>query len=284
MAGHVYRNPGEKGWRVQIDFGIDPGTGKRVRVRLPGRAKEPFATRKEAKEAAARVVIERAEGRVADSRYATVSQFLLDRWLPARVARGLKPTTLASYEWVVKTYINPRIGDVKLVDLRPPQVTAMLIALGTEPGRGGRARSVRTVELTRRVMTMALSDAVRWGLIGRNPVAAAEADLPRSTGGRKPLTVWTPAQIRAFLTATRQDRLYGLWLLAATTGMRRGELCGLEWDDVKLDSARLTVRRNRVMVAGRASSGTPKTASGARTISLDSTTVEALRATKRHLA
>jgi hypothetical protein len=62
VAGHVYRNQGERGWRVQIDLGIDPGTGKRVRVRLPGRGKEPFATRKEAKEAAARVVLERAEG------------------------------------------------------------------------------------------------------------------------------------------------------------------------------------------------------------------------------
>lgn len=185
MAGHLYRNPGERGWRVQIDFGTDPGTGKRVRLRLPGRGEEPFATRKEAHAAAARVVIDRAEGRVADSRYVTVSQFLLDRWLPARTARGLKPTTLASYEWIVKIYIVPRLGLLKLTEVRPHHTTTFLVALGSEPGRGGMQRSTRTVELTRRVLSMAFADAVRWGYIGRNPVDAAEATFPATAADER---------------------------------------------------------------------------------------------------
>jgi len=153
--------------------------------------------------------------------------------------------------------------------------------LATERGRGGKPRSARTVELTRRVLSMALADAVRWGLISRNPVEAAEADLPRPKGGPRAQRVWTPDQLRAFLSTVEGDRLYGLWLLATTTGMRRGELCGLEWDDVGLDSGRLTVRHARVMVKGHAETGTPKTASGERTISLDPVTVEALRARQR---
>jgi integrase len=206
-----------------------------------------------------------------------VSQFLVDRWLPARNARGLKPTTLASYEWVVKTYVIPRVGELKLAEVRPYHVTAMLVALGNEPGRGGRRRSARTVELTRRVLSMAFADAMRWGLSGRNPVEAAEADLPRHGGGRRAPHIWTPVELRSFLASVRNDRLYALWLLAATTGMRRGELCGLEWGDVDLDAARLTVRRNRVMVGGRAATGTPKTGAGQRTVSLDAVTVEVLR-------
>jgi integrase len=56
------------------------------------------------------------------------------------------------------------------------------------------------------------------------------------------LQVWTPGQLRAFLIHVRQDRHYTAWLLAATTGMRRGELLGLRWIDVDLDAGRVAVR------------------------------------------
>ena len=69
--------------------------------------------------------------------------------------------------------------------------------------------------------------------------------------------------------------------MAATTGMRRGELCGLEWSDVDLANKRLSISRNRVMVAGRAETFTPKTLAGRRTISIDRLTVEALRSCRR---
>ncbi|HET9078569.1 MAG TPA: tyrosine-type recombinase/integrase [Acidimicrobiales bacterium] len=279
MAGHLYRLPGEKGWRVQIDIGVDPGTGRRVRVKLPGRRKAPFPTKREAEHAAAQALLERAaSGGVAETRYATVSEFLLQRWLPARRARGLKPTTLSSYEWIIRKHIIPNLGSLKLRDVKPHHVTTMIVSLAAEPGRGGRARSARTLQLIRRVLSMAMADALRWGLLYRNPVTAAEADLPRAGSGRRVPTVWTPEQLGRFLHHVEGDRLYGLWLLAATTGMRRGELCGLEWSDVDFERGRLTVRRNRVMVAGRAQTHAPKTAAGERTISLDTATLGALRA------
>ncbi len=161
MAGHFYQLPGEKGWRVQIDSGMDPGTGRRVRIKLPGRSKPPCPTKRQAEQAAARVMIERNEGRVADTRYATLSQFLLERWLPARHARGLKPTTLAGYEWIVSTYIIPRLGALKLAEVKPHHVTSAIVDLGSEPGRGGRQRSARTLAITKRVLSMAMADAVR---------------------------------------------------------------------------------------------------------------------------
>jgi len=105
---------------------------------------------------------------------------------------------------------------------------------------------------------MALADAVRWGLLARNPVDAAQADLPKSKGSRRSATVWTAEQLRSFLIHVAQDRLYSVWLLAVMTGMRRAELCGLEWGDVDLDAGRLTVRRDTVMMAGRALTHTPK--------------------------
>jgi integrase len=66
------------------------------------------------------------------------------------------------------------------------------------------------------------------------------ADPPKAKAAE--LQVWTPGQLRAFLIHVRQDRHYTAWLLAATTGMRRGELLGLRWIDVDLDAGRVAVR------------------------------------------
>ena len=279
MAGHLYQLPGEKGWRVQIDVGIDPGSGRRVRVKLPGRGKPPYGTKREAEQAAARVVVERSDGSVVDSRYTTVAEFLLERWLPARKARGIRPSTLAGYDWAIRRYIVPKVGALKLKDLRPDHVARMITELATEPGRYGRQRSARTIEVARKVLGMALADAVRWGLLSRNPVDAAKPDLLRLGGPKRPATIWTKQQLGQFLRSVQEERDFALWRLAATTGMRRGELCGLEWGDVDLDHRHLFVRRSRVMVGGGyAMTQAPKTAAGVRKIGLDEQTVEALRA------
>lgn len=134
--------------------------------------------------------------------------------------------------------------------------------------------------MTHRVLSMAMAHAVRTGVLARNPAEGARDDLPRLASGTS-TSVWTPEQLGTFLMAMVDDRLYGLWVLAATTGMRRGELCGLRWNDVDLDDATVTVCRARVMVHGVPTETTPKTDSGARIIGLDPTTVTVLRS---HLA
>jgi integrase len=91
------------------------------------------------------------------------------------------------------------------------------------------------------------------------------------------LQVWTPGQLRAFLLHVREDRHYAAWLLAATTGMRRGELLGLRWIDVDLDAGRVAIRRPRVVVDHAVYTSEPKTARSRRSIALDSATVAALR-------
>jgi integrase len=90
------------------------------------------------------------------------------------------------------------------------------------------------------------------------------------------MRVWTAAQLRQFLGHTGDHRLHGLWVLAATTGMRRGELCGLMWDDVSWERGTLAVRRARVPIAGRVTEGTPKS-DRARVVALAEGSVGALR-------
>jgi integrase len=97
------------------------------------------------------------------------------------------------------------------------------------------------------------------------------------------MATWSPAELRTFLEAIADHQHFALLRTAAMTGMRRGELLGLRWDNVDLDNARLNVKAQLagVDVAGAPMFAPPKTERGRRTIDLDRVTVEALRARRR---
>src|SRR5204863_3341901 len=76
--------------------------------------------------------------------------------------------------------------------------------------------------------------------------------------------------------AVSHDRLFAMWRLAATTGMRRGEIVGLRWADVNLSDQRLAVRQTVTGIGARVGYGEPKTRRGKRSIALDRDTVRAL--------
>ena len=135
----------------------------------------------------------------------------------------------------------------------------------------------RTVNYVHTILHRAFKDAVRWGRLARNPADAA--DPPRA--GQKPdgIHSWDAAALRQFLEASREagDRLHGLWVLLATTGMRRGEALGLRWSDLDLEAGRARVVQTIIQIAGVVSVGEPKTGRGRRSVSLDSATVAVLR-------
>ncbi|MGH9290119.1 MAG: site-specific integrase [Acidimicrobiales bacterium] len=139
----------------------------------------------------------------------------------------------------------------------------------------------RTVNYVHTIAHRAFKDAVRWGRLARNPADAA--DPPR--GGQKSDGVhsWDAATLRGFLagSSTSGDRLHPLWVLLATTGMRRGEALGLRWSDVDLDTARLRVVQTIIQVGTKVTIGEPKTARGRRPIALDAGTVAVLREHRR---
>jgi integrase len=87
-----------------------------------------------------------------------------------------------------------------------------------------------------------LKDAVGWGRLVRNPADAA--DPPKATAtARSEMVTSTAAEVRAFLAGTRDDRLGPAFLVLATTGARRGEVLGLRWTDVDLDTCRASIRQ-----------------------------------------
>lgn len=139
----------------------------------------------------------------------------------------------------------------------------------------------RTVNYIHNISHRAFKDAVRWGRLARNPADAA--DPP--PGGQKSDTVeaWDAPTLRRFLTASAaaEDRLHPLWVLLATTGMRRGEALGLRWRDVDFEGGRVSVVQTIIQIGSKASISEPKTRRGRRAISLDPATVAVLREHRR---
>jgi integrase len=226
----------------------------------------------------------------------TVRAFVEERWLPsldALIAAGkLKPATVNQYRNLTNAYVLPKIGGVALEKLTPDTLTRAygeLLRSGrrrVKAGTGERGDKVETGLSTTTVRAVhvtihrMLKDAQRWGIVARNVADVASADAPR--GAKRDMTdcVWSPQQLGTFVTSQSASRLAALWILIATTGMRRGEVAGLQWSAVDLDNARLTVSRARVVVNHKVLDSSPKSERSSRTIGLDAATVKVLRSHK----
>jgi integrase len=132
---------------------------------------------------------------------------------------------------------------------------------GDPPGTGRpQGLDRRTVNYVHTILHRAFKDAVRWGRLARNPADAA--DPPRTGQKSDGVHAWDAATLRAFFDASRSsgDRLHALWVLLATTGMRRGEAIGLRWSDVDLDTGRLRIVQTITQTRSSVTIGEPKTA------------------------
>ena len=201
----------------------------------------------------------------------------LEEWLTLCRIRGLRQTTIEGYRRVIDLYIAPSLSDAVLGDIRPRQLNALyaqLLTSGRRNSSGG--LSPRTVRFAHTVVNRALADAVKHGMIDRNPAAAA--DPPSRRASRPPaFRTWTPAELRRFLVASRSDPWYPALYLAATTGLRRGELLGLRWGDLDLEAAELQVVQAVVQIGSEVELSEPKTDSSRRRVALDRETADVLR-------
>jgi len=252
-------------WTFRID--LAPPGAPREQKRKAG-----FATKREALTAMNELQAAVAHGAYVPPSRLTVKAFLED-WLPSAKAR-LRPGAYDACELHVRRYIVPRVGDLPLQALTRKRVQRLYAQLA-ESGRvrGDDARlSAKTVHNIHSTLCRALSDAVRNRLIAHNPAEAAH----RQPDSPEQLT-WTGRQVREFLDAVATDRLYALWRLAVTTGLRRGELVGLRWRDVDFSAGRIAVVQQRAKGGGAVSAGPTKTKRGRRLVSLDGTTLSAIR-------
>jgi integrase len=252
-----------------------PGRGRKV-----WRGGYPSETDAKAARRAALVDIDKGRYvRPSTSTLATVAT----RHLASLVANGRKAGTVSCYESDWRVHIEPALGHRPVGKISAADVEAFYATLVTEKGLA--AGSVARVAGT---LSGIFSSAERWELVQVNPTRRAMVPGRRSgrdSSSSAPLTpdkVFDEREIGRFLAGIRDVPDAAVSILAAATGMRRGELRALRWDDVDLDAGLLTVRRNRVRV--RRLDGTREDVEDSpkngreRKIALDPDTVSALRA------
>ncbi len=148
---------------------------------------------------------------------------------------SVRQRTFERYEQIVRVHIKPPLGHIKLKALTPAHVRRLYrekLDAGLSP---------RTVQYVHVTLQKALKQAVADGLIPRNAAAAVRAPRPKKEEVR-PLS---PEQARAFLQVAGEagDRFEAAYVLAVHCGLRQGEILGLRWDDLDLETATLQVRR-----------------------------------------
>lgn len=263
VSVQIHKYDGAKGtvWRLRLDKGRDPVTGKRDMPYWP----ETYPTERAAKRKQAELLANANKGQQADPNRMVVRELMLE-WLEGESRRKVRPTTLEDYEAQVRLHVLPALGNARVQSLTTPILQRYYDGLLA----AGKSRRLAQVALQR--MRSALSYAVHMQYVPYNAATEVRVLAPE----RKEMKVWAPEQAGRFLDVARHHAYHPLWDLALNTGMRRGELLGLRWDDIDLERATLAIRRTVEPVRGGLTVQRPKNGRE-RLIELDATGVAILR-------
>lgn len=262
MNGHV-RKRGKK-YSIVLYLGRDE-SGRRKQKWIGG-----FETKKDAEKALAEKLHDMYRGVTIDVSTDTVADYLAD-WLTDKESK-IRPSTYRSYEWLLRDHLIPQLGPVKLAELKPQHLQRLYSNLLKQD----KPLSKRSVHHLHGIIRQALKRAVKWDLVGRN--VADGVDPPRPED--KEMEVWTKPQVRQFLDSSVDDRFFAVYILASSTGMRKGEILGLRWEDIDFDNNRLQIQRALQWSKGKATFVPPKTQKSKRTVTLPPTVTSVLRTHK----
>lgn len=257
--GGFIRARGEGRWLLVLTWTDDAGTSRQKGEAFKG-------SRQEAEAALAALLRRREMQQDLEPGRITLAEFL-QVWLRDHADANLAPKTASTYRSFVEKHVSPALGHHKLKRLRPGHVMAYLAGKSSELGP-------RSILHHYRMLHNALAHAVQWQYLADNPAARVKA--PRVDHEERPLI---EVEDIARLVAGSADRpwLQIAILLAAGTGLRRGEICGLAWSDVDYERQVIHVRQAVVEVGGEQIVGRPKTKRSRRSISTPASLLERLR-------
>ncbi|WP_084263301.1 tyrosine-type recombinase/integrase [Actinomadura formosensis] len=230
--------------RYECAIMLPTSSGRRKRVRVYGN------TRQEAREKLLKVIEDAGRGVFPSERTWKVGEYL-DFWLEREKRR---PLTLKRHETVVRLHIKPTLGHHRLDSLTVRIVQNFLDDLLAD------GKSVATIHQTRKVLSAALTYAMRQEMITRN--VARLVELPRYKS--REAEHWTPDETIRFLDAASSDPLYPAFVLLALYGLRRGEVLGIRWRDVDFDHGVLHIRQQVQRINGKLEQVELKTESSER--------------------
>ena len=248
------------GYEIQIELTGVNGERRRRFVTVRG-------TYEDAKKKLAELLKAANEGTLPDPCNATLADYLR-AWING--SANVSPKTGERYGELIERQVIPHLGATKLQKLLPEHVQqwhGKLIDEGLAP---------RTVGHAHRVLRRALADAVKNGTIARNVAAVHSPPRVEETE----IEILSPDQIGAVLKALDGHGIFPIVSLALATGMRRGELLGLQWQDIDLDAGTLRVERAVEETKKKLRLKSPKTKRGRRNVKLPTDAVTVLRAHK----
>jgi integrase len=238
----------------------DPLIGERIQKRVTARTKRELDAK------VSELKAQWNKGDYFEATKMTAAEYL-EHWLEA-IAPTIRPSSHRRFTEVARRRVIPAMGHVALArvtTLHIQEFYADCLKSGLSPS---------TVALYHNVLHRALEQAVKWSLIRRNPCDGVDA--PREVTPE--MKTWTAEQARAFLDVASGDDLAALWWLVLHTGLRRGELLALRWQDIDFERATLAIRRTLTRGMDGLAFGEPKSAAGRRSLALPAVCVDRLRA------
>jgi integrase len=268
MKGHLKeRSPGR--WAIILDLPSEGGKRRRKWHSFKG-------TKREAQTECARLITAMSKGEYVEPSKATLAQFLA-RWLD-HISTQVSPKTFERYSGIVNQNIIPALGAVVLGKLKAKNISAAystaLKSGRRDGGEGGLAP--RTVGHMHRVLRHALSQAIAWEEISRNP---ADVVSPPKVDDA-PMQIYNMDQTSELLDFVRGTPIFIPAMLAVMCGLRRGEICALRWRNIDLVTGQLSVVQSLEQTKGGDKGlrfKSPKSGK-TRTVRLSATVVDELRA------
>jgi integrase len=272
MTGNITRR-GVHSWRLKFEGAErDPVSGKRRTLYVTVRG-----NKRDAQRALTRLLAEAQNGTAVDPSRVTVAEYLR-AWLDS--GQGLSPKTLERYRQLAEQQIIPHLGATPLQKLRPAQVQGWHGILLKSGGKDRKPLSARTVGHAHRVLHGALERAMRLEIISRNvarPVPPPKVEVAEATPLNADQIADVLMRLHGYGGRYGSLPLHPIAVLAIGTGMRRGEICGLNWGAVDLDKATVRIVCSLEETADGLRFKSPKTAHGRRTVSLPASAVATLR-------
>jgi integrase len=243
-------------WVAEIT--IDTPEGRKRKVLYASSQAEARQRLEDAKHA-------RRGGRISAITNQTLGDFL-DHWL-ATIKSTVRPTTYASYDLNVRR-AKRFMGEYTLESLKPADIQQWYMQLSNE------GISPTSVGQARRILHIALTDALRWELIDRNPIDVTKPPRVAHREGD-----WLRGdEAKALFEKTKGHRLHALWVLLTTAGLRIGEALALTWSDIDPESRTLRVERAIQRQTGKGLVFVEtKTAKSRRSIQLTTLAADALQ-------